>query len=65
MLGTNNPQQTEDKGHEVYLPIPRETIGLLLFIRLLIKQHKVYIMAQPIPALKTLRTPYFIKQNVL
>ena len=37
ILGINNPQQTEDKGHEVHLPVPRETVNLLSFIKLLIK----------------------------
>jgi len=60
ILGTNDPQQIEDKGHEIHLPAPKETINLLLFIRLLIKQDKIYVMAQPIPALGTLKTLYFI-----
>jgi len=63
-LGTNNPQYIEDKGHEVYLPGYRETISSLPSNRPLIARDKVYIMAQPIPALGTPRTPYFMGQNV-
>jgi hypothetical protein len=59
-LGTNNPQHAEDKGHEVHLPVYREDISSLPSNRLLMAQDKVYIIAQPIPALETPRTSYFI-----
>jgi len=65
MLGADNPQQKEDKGYEVYLPVPGEAIGLLPPTRPLIERDKVYIIAQPIPALGTPRTPYFTGQNIL
>jgi len=45
ILGTNNPQYTEDKGYEVHLPNYRKTISLLPFNRPLIAQDKVYIIA--------------------
>jgi hypothetical protein len=63
-LETNNPQYIEDKGYKAHPPIYRETISLLPSSKLLIEQDKVYIIAQPIPALGTPRTPYFIGQNV-
>ena len=59
-LGTDNPQYIEDKDHKVHPPVYRETISLLPSNRLLIARDKVYIMAQPIPALGTPRIPYFI-----
>ena len=59
-LGTNNPQYIEDKGYKVHPPIYRETISFLPSNRLLIARDKVYIIAQPIPAPGTPRTPYFI-----
>ena len=59
-LGTNNPQYIEDKGYEAHPPIYRETASLLPSSKPLIERDKVYIMAQPIPALGTPRTPYFI-----
>ena len=57
---TDNLQQREDKNQEVNLPILEETISPLTNNKLLIEQGKVYVMAQPIPALGTLGTPYFI-----
>ena len=57
---TNNTQQTEDKKQKDNLSILEETIGPLPYNRLLIKRDKVYIIAQPILALGTLGTPYFI-----
>ena len=60
ILGTNNPQYIEDKGYKVYPPIYRKAISLLPFNRLLIARDKVYIIAQPISALGTPRTSYFI-----
>ena len=59
LLGTNNPQYIEDKGYRVHLPTYKEAINSLPSNRLLIAQDKVYIMAQPIPALGTPRIPYF------
>ena len=56
---TNNLQQREDKNQEVNLPILKETASPLSNNKLLIEQGKVYIIAQPIPALGTLGTPYF------
>jgi hypothetical protein len=58
-LGTNNPQYIEDKGHKVHPPIYEETTSLLPSNRPLIARDKVYVIAQPIPALGTPRTPYF------
>ena len=58
-LGTNNLQYIEDKGYKVHPPVYRETISLLPSNRLLMARDKVYIIAQPIPALGTPRTPYF------
>ena len=58
-LGTNNPQHTEDKGHEVHPPVYRETISSLPSNRPLMARDKVYIMAQPIPTPGTPGTPYF------
>ena len=57
---TDNLQQREDKNQEVNLPILEETASLLFNNKLLVEQGKVYIIAQPIPALGTLGTPYFI-----
>jgi len=62
-LGTDNPQYTEDKGHEVHLPSYRETTSSLPSNRLLMARDKVYIIAQPIPTLGTPRTPHFTGQN--
>jgi hypothetical protein len=45
ILGTNNPQYIEDKGHKVRPPVYGETISSLPSNRLLIAQDKVYIMA--------------------
>jgi len=45
ILKADNPQQKEDKGYEVHLPIPREAIGLLPPTRPPIERDKVYIMA--------------------
>jgi hypothetical protein len=59
--GTDNPQHIEDKVYKVRLPIYREDTSSLPSNRLLIARDKVYIMAQPIPAPGTPRTPYFIK----
>ena len=56
----DNLLQREDKNQEVNLPILEETASLLSYNKLLIEQGKVYIIAQPIPALGTLGTPYFI-----
>jgi len=57
--GADDPQQKEDKGYKVHLPIPREAIGLPPPTRPLIERDKVYVIAQPMLALRTLRTPYF------
>ena len=59
MLRTNNPQYIEDKGYKAHPPIYRKIISLLPFNKLLIERDKVYIIAQPIPALGTPGTPYF------
>jgi hypothetical protein len=59
ILGTNNPQYTEDKGHKVRPPVYRETISSLPSNRPLMAQDKVYVIAQPIPTLGTPRTSYF------
>ena len=63
-LGTNNPQHTEDKGHKVHPPAYKEATSSLPFNRPLMARDKVYIMAQPIPALGTPRIPYFTGQNI-
>ena len=62
---TNNLQQREDKNQEVNLSILRETVSPLPCNKPLIEQDKVYIIAQPMLALGTLGTPYFMGQNVL
>jgi len=64
ILGTDNLQHTEDKGYKVHLPGYRETTSSLPSNRPLIARDKVYIIAQPIPAPGTPRTPYFIGQNI-
>ena len=64
MSKTNNLQQRKNKNQKVNLPILEETASLLLYNKPLIKQDKVYIMAQPIPALGTLGTPYFMGQKI-
>ena len=56
---TNNLQQREDKNQEVNLPILGESTSPLPYNKPLIEQDKVYVMAQPMPALGTLETPYF------
>ena len=64
ILKTDNPQQIKDKSYKVHSPIPKNA-SWLPSNRLLLVQDKVYIIAQPIPTLGTLGTPYFIKQNIL
>ena len=56
---TDDLLQREDKNQEVNLPIPEETVSPLSNNKLLMEQGKVYVMAQPMPALGTLGTPYF------
>ena len=62
---TDDPQQTEDKNYEDHLPISEETLSPLLHNKPPTEPDKVYVMAQPMPTLGTLGTPYFTGQNVL
>ena len=65
ILRTGNPQQTKDKNYKVNLLILRRTVNSMPYNRLLIERNKVYVMAQPMPALETPKTLYFTGQNIL
>jgi len=62
--GADDPQQKEDKGHEVHLPVPGEAVGPPPPTGPPMERDKVYVMAQPMPAPGTPGTPYFTGQNV-
>ena len=61
---TDDLQQTKDESRKDHLQAPKEALGTPRSQQST-AQDKIYIMVQPIPALGTIRTPYFVKQNIL
>ena len=58
---TNNPQQTKDESYRDYLQAPKDASP---YNQQLTAQDKICVMVQPMPALGTIGTPYFVGQNV-
>src|ERR1700679_447140 len=56
---TNNPQQTKDRNHKDHLQAPKEALDVPRNQQST-AQDKIYVIVQPILALGTIRTPYFI-----
>jgi hypothetical protein len=62
---TDNPQQTKDRNRKNHLQAPKEALDASPYNRQSTAQDKIYIVVQPMPAPGTVRTPYFIGQDVL
>jgi len=63
-LKTNNPQQTKDKSRKDYLQAPKEALNALCNQQST-AQNRIYVIVQPMPALGTIKIPYFTGQNIL
>ena len=58
--GTNDPEQTKDESRKDHLQAPKEALDAPSCNQQLTARDRIYVMVQPIPALGTIRTPYFI-----